>query len=62
MRRFLRKTRKFFILQKNKLRDRKTHVYRECPRCHAVLRLPKKAGSHRAKCPRCTESFEVLVK
>lgn len=62
MNRFLKKTRKFFLLQKNKWRDRKTHVFRECTHCHAVLRLPKKSGSHTVKCPRCSEHFDVVVR
>ena len=49
----------FFKLMKNKRRDRKTHVYRKCPKCRAVLRLPKAKGKHTVVCPRCHERFEV---
>lgn len=49
----------FFKLQKNKFRDRKTHVYRKCPKCHAVLRLPRAKGKHSVVCPRCRERFSV---
>lgn len=49
----------FFKLQKNKFKDRKTHVYRQCPSCHANLRLPKAKGNHTVKCPRCAYRFEV---
>ena len=49
----------FFKLRRNKFRDRKTHVYRKCPRCHAVLRLPKARGKHNVICPRCENRFEV---
>ena len=49
----------FFRLRKNKFRDRKTHVYRKCPRCKAVLRLPKAKGKHMVVCPRCQNRFEV---
>ncbi len=52
----------WFRLQKNKLRDRKTHVYRKCPDCKAVLRLKKIKGAHRAACPRCTQSFDVFIR
>ncbi|MBE6573576.1 MAG: hypothetical protein E7652_04190 [Ruminococcaceae bacterium] len=48
-----------FKLQKNKFRDRKTHVYRQCPSCHANLRLPKQKGIHTVKCPRCSMRFET---
>ena len=49
----------FWRLRKNKRRDRKTHVYRKCPKCKAVLRLPKAKGKHTVSCPRCRERFEV---
>lgn len=49
----------FFRLRKNKFRDRKTHVYRKCPACKAVLRLPKAKGKHFVVCPRCKNRFEV---
>ena len=49
----------FFKLIKNKHRDRKTHVYRKCPTCRAVLRLPKAKGKHSVVCPRCKNRFEV---
>ena len=49
----------FFKLLRNRFRDRKTHVYRKCPKCHAVLRLPKSRGKHTVVCPRCKERFSV---
>ena len=49
----------FFRLRRNKFRDRKTHVYRKCPTCKAVLRLPKAKGKHFVVCPRCKNRFEV---
>ena len=49
----------FFKLGRNKFRDRKTHVYRKCPRCKAVLRLPRAKGKHNVVCPRCQNRFEV---
>ncbi len=60
---FIRHTlQNWFHLQKNKFRDRKTHVYRKCPFCQSVLRLKKIKGSHRAVCPRCTKSFDVTIR
>ncbi len=58
---FASKFKTFFSLQKAKFRDRKTHVYKKCPRCKAVLRLKKIKGKHRAACPRCGNSFDVRV-
>ena len=49
----------FFKLRKNKHRDRKTHVYRQCPACKATLRLPRAKGIHDVICPRCRHRFSV---
>lgn len=49
----------FFKLVRNKWKDRKTHVYRKCPECRAVLRLPKAKGKHSVVCPRCKKRFNV---
>ena len=49
----------FFKLRKNKIRDRKTHVYRKCKSCKAVLRLPKAKGKHSVVCPKCKTRFKV---
>ena len=52
----------WFRLQKQRIKDRKTHVYRKCPYCRAVLRLKRIKGKHRAACPKCGASFEVNVR
>ena len=49
----------FWKLRRNKFRDRKTHVYRKCPKCRAVLRLPKARGKHSVTCPACKHHFSV---
>ena len=49
----------FFKLRKNKFRDRKTHVYRKCKKCKAVLRLPRSKGKHTVVCPRCKNRFST---
>ena len=49
----------FFKLRRNKFRDRKTHIYKKCPHCKAVLRLPKAKGKHSVICPRCKNRFSV---
>ncbi len=51
----------FFKLQRDRWRDRKTHIYKRCPHCNAVLRFPKKKGKHSARCPKCSNSFDVKV-
>lgn len=45
----------------NRIKYRKTHVYRKCPHCKNVLRLPKVKGKHHAACPVCGNSFEVNI-
>ncbi len=52
----------FFKLRKNKFRDRKTHIYRKCPGCRVVLRLPRAKGKHTVVCPKCRERFTVKGK
>lgn len=59
---FFAKIKGFFTLSKNKLRDRKTHVYKSCPACKSVLRLPRVKGPHTVRCPRCGERFEIVIK
>ena len=56
-----RSIKNFFVLQKNRIRDRKDYRYRKCPHCKAMLRLPKREGTHTVKCPRCSKRFEVKV-
>ena len=45
-------------LHKNKKRDKLTHVYFKCPKCKAVLRVPKGKGEIIVTCPRCGERVE----
>lgn len=51
----------FFRLLGNRFRDRKTHVYRRCPGCRVMLRLPKKKGKHTVVCPKCGRRFEIKI-
>lgn len=50
--------------KQNVRRQRKadyTHVYKKCPQCHAVLRLPRRKGKHTTICPKCSKEFKVYV-
>ena len=38
-------------LLRDKWAFRKTHVFKKCPGCKAVLRLPRKKGKHTVNCP-----------
>ena len=49
-------------LGKNKRRDRKTHVYKKCPKCKSVFRLPRVKGKHTATCPKCKNKLKVNIK
>ena len=42
--------------------DTADHIFRACPHCRATLRLPRQAGKHEVKCPRCGGRFKVKVK
>lgn len=55
------KVRDFFVLNKNKIKEFKTHVYIKCPYCKAQLRVKRINGKHKVRCPRCGESFEKKI-
>ncbi len=40
----------------------KFHVYKKCPSCKAILRLPHRIGTHTTVCPRCSKEFRVKVR
>lgn len=46
----------------NQKKADKFHVYKKCPACKAVLRLPHRIGNHKTVCPRCGREFSVKVK
>ncbi len=59
-------TRVFSKLQNNlnvrrQRRADTTHIYKKCPYCKAVLRLPRRKGKHTTNCPKCLKSFRVRV-
>lgn len=43
-------------------RDDATYVFRDCTKCGSTLRLPRREGKNRVKCPRCSHSFTVKAK
>ena len=58
---------RFFTLNtsrktKSKNRDDDFYIFRDCTKCSATLRLPKKKGRHKVKCPKCSHSFYVVSK
>ena len=48
-------------LQRDRWRDRKTHVYHKCPACKKTLRLPRIKGKHTVSCPCCHHRFGMRV-
>ena len=59
---FWKRIRDWFVLCKNRFRDRKTHIYRKCPACRRMLRLPKiNKGTHTVCCPCCGNRFDTNV-
>ena len=38
-----------------------THIYKKCPNCKAILRLPRRKGKHKTICPKCSHKFSVRV-
>lgn len=52
---------KQFRLLRDRWKFRKTHIFRKCPKCKAILRLKKIKGSHNVTCPHCRENFKIKV-
>lgn len=45
-----------------RFKERKTHVYKKCPHCKAILRLPRKPGKHSVTCRGCGYRFRMTVR
>lgn len=43
-------------------RDDATSIFRDCTKCGATLRLPRRQGKHSVRCPRCNHSFYIVSK
>lgn len=59
--RFFKPVKSWFVLQRDRIRDRKTARYRKCPKCGAILKLPNKKGKHTTVCPKCSNRFDVRI-
>jgi len=49
---------KLFI---RRIRDIGSYRYRKCSACHTTLRLPRKRGQHKVRCPKCGHLLEVKI-
>lgn len=45
-----------FLMLLDRFKDRE-HRYFECPKCHQVVRVPRKKGKIAITCPKCREKF-----
>lgn len=45
-----------------RFRDRKIARFFHCPHCHAPIRMPKKIGKFKIRCPKCSAQFEKEFK
>lgn len=43
------------------VKEIQTHRYRKCQSCETTLRLPRKRGQHKVRCPRCSHLNEVKI-
>lgn len=50
-----------FSLAIRRIKEIRTHRFRQCPACKTVLRLPRKTGKHTVKCPCCHKEFKVRI-
>lgn len=54
---YTERIRKFFVLQKNKMNQRKTHHIYKCPSCKQNIRIPRGKGKIAVRCPKCSTEF-----
>lgn len=43
-------------------KDDNYYIFRDCTKCSCTLRLPKKKGRNKVKCPKCSHKFYVISK
>ena len=60
--RFKTKINKKFNLYKDIIVNYNTALYKRCPKCKRILKLPLKKGTHKVICPDCQEKFTVKCK
>ena len=59
---FIGKIKRPFSVGVRRFKERKTHVYKKCPKCKTQLRFPRKKGTIMVTCPKCRESFKIKFK
>ncbi len=43
-------------------KDDDFYIFRDCTKCSTTLRLPRKKGRNKVKCPKCAHRFYVVSK
>lgn len=43
-------------------KDDAAYIFRDCTKCQSTLRLQRRVGKHKVKCPRCSHAFYVKAK
>ena len=43
-------------------RDDAAYIFRDCTKCQSTLRLQRRPGKHKVRCPRCSHQFFVKAK
>lgn len=59
---FFGKIKGHFNFHRRRHNERQTHIYKKCPHCSVMLRLPRRAGEHNVCCPRCKNNFKIKVR
>lgn len=59
---FINRIKGHLTLGRRMHKERETHIYKKCPHCSVMLRLPRKQGEHNVNCPRCKNNFKVKVR
>ena len=59
---FVGKIKGNFYFHRRRHSERQTHIYKKCPHCSVMLRLPRREGEHNVCCPRCKNNFKIKVK
>lgn len=44
-----------------RIRQIRTHRFRTCPNCKALIEMPRRKGLRVIKCPRCRTQFETRI-
>ncbi len=60
--RFFNKIKGNLNFQRRKQSEKETHIYKKCPHCSVMLRLPRRSGEHTVCCPRCKNNFKIKVR